>query len=186
MNINEIKKDSEDRMKKTIEVTKREYSTIRTGRASGSLVEGIKIDYYGTPTPLKQISNILTPEARLLIIQPWDHSVINEIEKAILASELGVTPTNDGKLIRLSMPPLTQERREELTKVVKKIAEDSKISIRSIRRDANEHIKKLEKDKSVPEDGRFKAQDEVQKLTDKYIGEVDKVLQEKEKEILGT
>jgi len=185
MSLKEVKKNVEDRMRKTVEITKREYSTIRTGRASASLVEGIKVDYYGTPTPLKQIASILTPEARLIIIQPWDPTAVEGIEKAILASDLGITPNNDGKIIRLSMPPLTQERREELGKVVKKLAEDGKISIRSIRRDANDQLKKVEKKESVPEDERFKSQEEVQKLTDKYIGDIDKLLEEKEKEILG-
>ena len=180
----EIKKETEEKMKKTVEVTRREYATIRTGRASAGLVEGIKVDYYGTPTPLKQLAGILTPEARLIIIQPWDPGAMQSIEKAILASNIGITPNNDGKVIRLSVPPLTHERREELDKVIKKLAEDGRVSIRSIRRDANDHIKKLEKDKSIPEDLRFATQEDVQKLTDKYVGEIDKLLSEKEKEIL--
>ncbi len=181
----EIRAETEDKMKKTVEVTRREYVTIRTGRASAGLVEGIRVNYYGTPTPLKQLANILTPEARLIIIQPWDPGSIGDIEKAILASDLGVTPTNDGKAIRISMPQLTQERREELNKIVKKLAEDGRVSIRSVRRDSNEHVKKLEKNKEVPEDERFKLQDEIQKMTDKHIGEIDKLLEEKEKEILA-
>jgi len=184
MALGDVKKETEEKMKKTLDVTKREYATIRTGRASASLVEGIKVDYYGTPTPLKQLAGILTPEARLIVIQPWDPGSMALIEKAILASNVGITPNNDGKVIRLSVPPLTHERREELDKVIKKLAEDGRVSMRSIRRDANDQIKKLEKDKSIPEDMRFKAQDDIQKLTDKYIGEVDKLLKEKEKEIL--
>lgn len=180
----EIKKATEEKMQKTVEVTRREYATIRTGRASAGLVEGIKVDYYGTPTPLKQIASILTPEARLIVIQPWDPNAMEAIEKAIFSSNLGITPNNDGKVIRLSIPPLTQERREELDKVIKKLAEDGRVSIRSIRRDANDQLKKLEKDKKVPEDMRFKSQDEIQKLTDKYIAEIDKLLSDKEKEIL--
>jgi ribosome recycling factor len=181
----DVKRETEEKMKKTIEVTRREFSTIRTGRATPGLVEHIKVDYYGTPTPLRQIATIQTPEARLIVIQAWDPNAVGSIEKAILASDLGVNPNNDGKVIRLSLPQLTQEKREELTKVVRKLAEDSKISVRSIRRDANDQIKKLEKDKGIPEDERFKSQDEIQKLTNTYIGDIDKLLQEKEKEILS-
>lgn len=180
----DVKIESESKMKKTIEVTRREYITIRTGRASAGLVEGIKVDYYGTPTPLKQLAGIMTPEARLIVIQPWDPGSVPSIEKAILTSNIGITPANDGKVLRLSIPPLTQERREELSKIVKKLAEDCRVSIRSIRRDANEQLKKMEKEAGVPEDERFKSQEDIQKLTDKYIGEVDKILAEKEKEIL--
>jgi len=180
----DVKTEAESKMKKTIEVTRREYATIRTGRASAGLVEGVKVDYYGTPTPLKQLAGILTPEARLIVIQPWDPGSVAGIEKAILASNIGITPTNDGKVLRLAIPPLTQERREELSKVIKKLAEDCRVSIRSIRRDANEQLKKLEKEAGVPEDERFKAQEDIQKLTDKWIGEVDKILAEKEKEIM--
>jgi len=184
MTPSDIRRETEDKMKKTVEITRREYSTIRTGRASASLVEGVKVDYYGTMTPLKQLANILTPEGRLIVIQPYDPGSMASIEKAILASNVGITPNNDGKVIRLSVPPLTQERREELDKVIKKLAEDGKVSIRSIRRDANDQLKKLEKEKGVPEDERFKSQEDVQKITDKYISEIDKLLKEKEKEIL--
>lgn len=180
----DVQRETEDKMKKTLDITRREYATIRTGRASASLVEGIKVDYYGTPTALKQIASILTPDARLIVIQPWDPNAMESIEKAILSSNLGITPNNDGKVIRLSIPPLTQERREELDKVIKKLAEDGRVSMRSIRRDANDQLKQLEKGKGIPEDMRFKAQEDIQKLTDKYIGEVDKLLAEKEKEIL--
>lgn len=180
----DVKRETEEKMKKTVEITRKEFSTIRTGRASPSLVENIKVDYYGNPTPLKQIATIQTPEARLIVIQAWDPNAIDNIEKAILSSDLGITPNNDGKVIRLSLPQLTQEKREELTKVVRKLSEDSRISVRSIRRDANDQLKKLEKDKGIPEDERFKSQDEIQKVTDKYIGQIDKLLGEKEKEIL--
>lgn len=181
--VESVLKDTEDKMKKAVEAGRRELQTIRTGRASGSLVEGIMIDYYGTKTPLKQLSAINVPEPRLIVIHPWDASVINEIEKAILKSELGITPNNDGKLIRISIPPLTQERREELSKVVKRIAEEGRVSIRTVRRDANEHLKKIEKDGHISKDETFRAHQDVQKLTDKYIAEVDKILEHKEKEL---
>ncbi|MFH1406449.1 MAG: ribosome recycling factor [Candidatus Omnitrophota bacterium] len=176
--------DAEDKMKKALEVTSKEFATIRTGRASPALVENIKVEYYGNPTPLRQLATISIPDPRLIVIQPWDVSSLQEVEKAILKSELGITPSNDGKLIRLSLPSLTHERREELAKLVKKIAEDGRVSVRTIRRDANEHIKKLEKDKSITEDGSFSSQEQVQKLTDKYISRIDEALKGKEKEIL--
>jgi ribosome recycling factor len=183
MNAKEIIKDTETKMKKTLEATQREFSAIRTGRASSAIVENLKVEYYGTPTPLRQVASITTPDARLVMIQPWDKNVLPEIEKAILKSELGISPTNDGKSIRLSMPSLTDERREELDKVLKKIAEDGRVSMRSCRHSAVEHIRKLEKDKVITEDERFHSQEEVQKLTDKYIKDVDTFLAGKEKEI---
>jgi ribosome recycling factor len=185
MNIKEILHDTEAKMKKTVEATNREFSTIRTGRASTALVEGIRVDYYGAPTPLKQVAAVTTPDARLIVIQPWDKNALVDVEKAILKSEIGITPTNDGKVIRLSIPPLTQERRAELDKILKKIAEDGHISIRTGRHAAIETIRKLEKDKAITEDERFKAQEDVQKLTDKYIKEIDTILAAKEKEIQG-
>jgi len=185
MTIKEVIHDSEMKMKKTVEATQREFSAIRTGRAAVSLVEGVRVDYYGAPTPLKQLAAISAPDAKLLTIQPWDKTIMGEIEKAILKSELGITPVNDGKLIRISIPPLTTERRTELDKIVKKIAEDGRISIRTGRHAAIEHIKKLEKEKVATEDERFKAQDDIQKLTDKYIKEIDTHLANKEKEIQG-
>lgn len=183
MTTREILQDTEHKMKKTVEATQREFSTIRTGRASSAIVEGIKVDYYGAPTPLKQLAAVSTPDARLIVIQPWDKNVMAEIEKAILKSDIGISPTNDGKVIRLSVPPLTQERRAELDKVLKKIAEDGKVSIRTARHSAIEHAKKLEKDKAATEDERFKATEDIQKLTDKYIKEIDTALAAKEKEI---
>jgi ribosome recycling factor len=147
------------------------------------LVEGVKVDYYGTVTSLRQLGAISTPDARTIMIQPWDKNSLGDIEKAILKSELGISPTNDGKVIRLSVPPLTQERRVELDKILKKIAEDGRVSIRSARHSAIEHAKKLEKDKAATEDERFKAQEDIQKLTDKYIKEIDNSLAAKEKEI---
>ena len=185
MTTKEILHDTESKMKKTVEATQREFSTVRTGRASTALVDGMKVDYYGTPTPMKQLAAISTPDARLVVIQPWDKGALAEIEKAILKSEIGISPTNDGKVIRLTMPPLTQERRVELDKVVKKIAEDGHISIRTCRHAAIEHIRKLEKDKAITEDDRFNSQEEIQKLTDKYVKEIDTILAAKEKEIQG-
>jgi len=175
---------TEESMKKVITATKREFAMVRTGRASVSLVEGIHIDYYGTATPLKQVANISAPDVKLIIIQPWDPSCLGEIDKAIQKSNLGVMPTNDGKVIRLSIPPLSEERRQELIKITKKMAEDGRVSIRTVRRDANEKLKKLEKDKIATEDAAFKAQEQVQKLTDKYIKDIDAILAEKDKELI--
>lgn len=185
MNVKEIIHDTELKMKKTVEATQREFSTVRTGRASSALVEGIKVDYYGTSTPLKQLAAISTADARLIVIQPWDKNILGETERAILKSEIGITPTNDGKVIRLSIPPLTDERRGELDKILKKIAEDGRVSIRTARHTAVESVRKAEKDKMVTEDDRFKTQDEIQKLTDKHIKEIDNLLSQKEKEIQG-
>lgn len=183
MNAKDVIKDTEMKMKKTIEATQREFSVVRTGRASTALVENVRVDYYGAPTPLKQVASVTTPDARLVMIQPWDKNALAEIEKAILKSEIGIMPTNDGKSIRLSMPPLTDERKAELDKVLKKIAEDGRVSLRTCRHSAIEHIRKLDKDKAVTEDEKFKSQEEIQKLTDKYIKEVDTLLAAKEKEI---
>ncbi|NQT95698.1 MAG: ribosome recycling factor [Candidatus Omnitrophica bacterium] len=182
--VREVLHNTEENMKKVITATKREFSMVRTGRASVSLVEGIHIDYYGTATPLKQVANISAPDVKLIIIQPWDPSCLAEIDKAIQKSNLGVMPNNDGKVIRISIPPLSEERRQELIKITKKMAEDGRVSIRTVRRDANEHLKKLEKDKLVSEDENFKAQDHVQKLTDKHIKDIDAVLSEKDKELI--
>lgn len=183
MNTKEIIKDTEIKMKKTVEATQREFSVIRTGRASTSIVESLRVDYYGAPTPLKQIASITTPDARLVLIHPWDKNALADIEKAILKSDIGITPTNDGKAIRLSIPSLTDERRAELDKILKKIAEDGRVSLRTCRHSAVEHVRKLEKDKAATEDERFKSQEEIQKLTDKYIKEIDTFLAAKEKEI---
>jgi len=185
MTVKEILHDTETKMKKTVEATQREFSTVRTGRASSAILESVKVDYYGTPTPLKQLAAVSTPDARLIVIQPWDKNVMADIEKAILKSDIGITPTNDGKVVRLSIPPLTQERRQELDKVLKKIAEDGHISVRTARHAAIETVRKSEKDKVITEDEKFKTQDDVQKLTDKYIKEIDNMLAAKEKEIAG-
>jgi len=182
--LDEVYKDARTRMKKTLQVLEHELAKIRTGRASVALVEEIKVDYYGTPTPLNQLASISIPESRLIVIQPWDPSSLTAIEKAILKSDLGLTPTNDGKLIRISIPPLTEERRKELVKVVHKIAEESKVAIRQIRRDANETLKRMKKNKEISEDDLHRGQEEVQKITDEFIKNVDEVTKKKEEEIL--
>ncbi|MDO5717531.1 MAG: ribosome recycling factor [Tissierellia bacterium] len=178
--INEL----ENKLKKTISALKDELTQIRAGRANPALVEKITVDYYGVPTPLQQVASISAPEARLLVIQPWDASIIKEIEKEIQKSDLGITPSNDGKLIRLPFPVLTEERRVELTKVAKKISENSKVSIRNLRRDAIDDIKKLEKEKSLPEDDRKVAENKVQEVIDKYNKMVEEILKAKEDELM--
>ncbi|MBI5872625.1 MAG: ribosome recycling factor [Candidatus Omnitrophica bacterium] len=183
MTAKEVIRESESKMKKALEAARRNFAEIRTGRANPHMVEGLHIDYFGTPTVLKSLAQITIPDARLIVIQPWDASVIPEIEKAINKSNFGVTPFNDGKVIRLQIPQLTQERREELRKVVKAMAEDGRVSLRTIRRDSNEAIKKLESDKAIAEDDRFKSQEEMQKLTDKCMAELEGLLKEKEKEL---
>lgn len=181
--LKDVLRDAEDKMKKSADVLSHEFSTVRTGRATPALVDGIKVDYFGTPTPIKSLAAISTPDAKLIVIQPWDASASGEIEKAILRSELGITPVNDGKVIRLQIPDLSKERRLELAKIVKKMAEDDRISIRNVRHAALEHVKKLEKDKLITEDDKFTGHDDIQKLTDKYIAKVDELLAAKEKEI---
>jgi len=183
MGTKDIIQETEGKMKKSVEATRRGFSEIRTGRASPHLVEGIHVDYYGTPTILKSLASITVPDARLIVIQPWDAGAIPEVEKAIQKSNLGITPMNDGKVIRLQLPHLTQERREELKKIVKEIAEEGRVSLRTIRRDANDVVKKLETDKKIPEDERFKTQDAIQKVTDKHINEIESILKDKEKEL---
>lgn len=183
MAIKDILHDTENKMKKTVESVKREFTEVRTGRASSSLIEGVLVDYYGTKTPIKQLATISTPDARLIVIHPWDVSIIGAVEKAILQANLGLTPNNDGKVIRISIPQLTEERCEELDKIVKRVAENGRVSLRTARRDANESLKQLEKNKEIAEDDRFKSQDEVQKLIDKYIAQIDEILEAKEKEI---
>jgi ribosome recycling factor len=184
MTTREILHNTEEKMKKALESVTREFSEIRTGRANPGLVEGLHVDYYGTPTLIKQLASISVPDAHLIVIQPWDITAIGEIEKAILKSNLGINPSNDGKLIRLSIPPLSKERRQELAKVVNKMAEEGRVSLRTIRREAKEALEKLEKDKVIPEDDKFRGIDELQKLIDKYIAKVDELLKSKEKEIL--
>ncbi len=177
-------KDFKGRMQKSIEALKGELNRVRTGRASIALLDGIKVDYYGTPTPLNQVATLAVPESRLITIQPWDASIIGDIEKAILKSELGLVPTSDGKIIRISIPQLTEERRKELVKLVKRLGENAKIAIRNIRRDANEFVKKKEKEKEISQDEMKKNQEEIQKLTDDFIKEIDSMIAAKEKEIM--
>ena len=160
----DVLRETEENMKKAYEAVVREFSEVRTGRANPHIVEGIRVDYYGAPTPIKQIASISVPDARLIVIQPWDLSAIAEIEKAILKSDLGLTPSSDGKIIRISIPPLTEERRKELVKVIHKISEEHKIAVRNIRRDSNDILKSLKKEGEISEDDAFKAQDEVQKI----------------------
>jgi len=184
MTTREILHNTEEKMKKALDSVMREFSEIRTGRASPALVEGLHIDYYGTPTLLKQLASISAPDVHLIVIQPWDVTALVEIEKAIMKSNLGINPSNDGKLIRLSIPPLSKERRQELVKVVHKMAEEGRVSLRTIRREAKEALEKLEKDKVIAEDDKFRGIDELQKIIDKYIAKVDELLKSKEKEIL--
>ena len=182
--INAIKMDVEERMTKTIGVLRSDMATIRTGIASPALLDRIAVDYYGAQTPINQLANISVPEPRMLVIQPWDKSAIAAIEKAIMKSDLGITPTSDGTVIRLVMPQLTQDNRKELVKRVKKKGEDAKVSVRNIRRDGNDDLKGLEKSKDITEDESKGAQDDIQKMTDKFIAEVDKIIETKEKEIM--
>ena len=179
-----VKKETEERMKKSVAALLDEFNTIRTGRASSALFDKIKVDYYGNPTPLNQVSTISIPEARLVVIQPWDKAILTEIEKAIQKSELSVNPNNDGKVIRINIPPLTEERRKEYVKLAKNHAEQARVAIRNIRRDANEELKKKEKDHDYSEDDLKRAGEEIQKMTDLYIDKINKILEEKEKEIM--
>lgn len=172
------------KMDDTLDAFKRELSRMRTGRASASLVEHIKADYYGTPTPLSQMANVSVPESRTIVIQPWDTKAMGDIEKAIMQSDLGITPTNDGKLIRIVLPVLTEERRKELVKYVNKLAEDYRVSIRNSRKDINNKIKASEKDKEITEDDVKMFLNQIQKVTDQHISRVQEILEEKEKEIL--
>lgn len=180
----ELKRKAAERMTRSIEVLKKDFASIRTGRASLSLLDGILVNYFDTQTPLQQLATLSIPESRQITIQPWDQKIIPDIEKAILKSDLGLTPSNNGKIIRILIPPLTEERRKQLVKAVKKKAEESKVAIRNIRRDANDDLKKLEKEKQLSEDEAKKLHDEVQKITDTYIAKVDDVLKHKEKEIM--
>lgn len=180
----ELKAKTTERMSRTIDVLKKDFASIRTGRASLALLDGLMVNYYNTPTPLQQLASLSIPESRQIAIQPWDQKVISDVEKAILKSDLGLTPMNDGKVIRINIPPLTEERRKQLVKTVRKKAEEAKVAIRNIRRDVNEELRKLEKEKHVSEDIVKKSQEEIQKLTDSFIAKVDEVLSNKEKEIM--
>jgi ribosome recycling factor len=181
-----VSRDSEDKMKKALAVVSRDLGEIRGGRANPAFVEHVTVEYYGAATPLKQLAAVTAPEPRLLVIQPWDAKMAPEIEKAILKAGLGITPAVDGKIIRLPIPALTGERRQELTKLVHKVAEEGRVSIRSVRRDANESVKKLKGEKQLTEDDAFKLQEEIQKLTDRYIQQIDGLVKQKEQELSST
>lgn len=180
----DIKKTSQEKMKKTINVLKKDLAGLRAGRANPQILDRIMVDYYGVPTPLNQLGSISAPEPRLLVISPWDTNALKDIEKAILKSDLGINPNNDGKVIRLVMPELTEERRKELTKVVRKKGEEAKVAIRSIRRDANDQYRKLKKDSKITEDELRIAEGEIQQLTDDHVKEIDKIVEAKEAEIM--
>lgn len=182
--IDDVYKDAETLMQKAIDSLIREFAGVRTGRASVNLLDGITVEYYGSQMPLNQVATLSVPESSLIVIQPWDVSVIKTIEKAILRSDLGITPSNDGKVIRLAIPPLTEERRKQLAKMIKKKAEEKKIVIRQVRREANDMLKSLEKEKEITEDQLHKGQDQVQKITDAFIQNIDEITTKKEQEIL--
>jgi ribosome recycling factor len=184
--LNEQNKKAEDKMSKALEVLRKEFAAVRTGRASLGVLDGILVDYYGAPTHLSQVANLAVPDPRQITIQPWEPKMLGEIEKAILKSDVGLTPSNDGKIIRLNIPPLTEERRQQIVKQAKKLAEDARVAVRNIRRDVNDEIKKKSKDKDahVSEDATKKLQDEIQKTTDNYIKKIDDLLAHKEKEIM--
>lgn len=182
--IEEIKSTLNEEMTKAVKSLQNQFTKVRTGRANANVLDGVSVDYYGSPTPIKQVGQISTPEARLLQIQPFDKSIISEIEKAIINANLGLNPSNDGNFIRIQFPALTEEKRKDLVKQVKKMGEDAKIAIRNSRRDQNDIVKKAEKAKEITEDDVKKFQDEIQKVTDNYVGEVDKLVEAKEKELL--
>ena len=181
---NEVLKDTEDRMKKTVESLARELTGIRTGKANPALLDPVKVEYYGTPTPLKQLANVAAPEPRLIVVQPFDKNILADIEKAILKTDLGLNPGNDGNLIRIPIPPLTEERRKELGKMVRKLGENGKVAVRNIRRDANDKLKKLEKEGTITEDDSKRDHENVQELTNKHTEEIDGMVSHKEEEIM--
>lgn len=174
----------ENKMDKTVSVFQENLSEIRAGRANPAILNKVMVEYYGTPTPINQVAGISVPEARLIVIQPWDMSVLKDIERAILASDIGITPNNDGKVIRLAFPELNEERRKELVKDIRKMSEEAKVAVRSVRRDGIDEFKKMQKDSSITEDELKQAEDQIQKLTDKYVEQIDKVTENKEKEIM--
>jgi len=179
-----ILKDADDRMTKAVEVVREELAKIRTGKATTALLDGVKVDYYGSMMPLKQVANVSTPDVHSIAVQPWEKSMIQAIEKAILEANLGLNPANDGSIVRVPIPPLNEERRRELVKLVKRFGEEGKIAIRNVRRDAIEHLKKAEKDEHFSEDERKRAEQECQKMTDRHVKDVDTLLEMKEKEIM--
>jgi ribosome recycling factor len=176
--------DAKHRMEKAIESLEHELATVRTGRASGGLVEGIKVDYYGTPTPLNQLAGITVPDARLIVIQPYDRGSLSAVEKAILKSDLGLTPSNDGAVIRLNIPPLTEERRKELAKHVRARVEEARVAVRNVRRDVHDHLRKMQHDSEISQDELHRAETELQKVTDEHVKLIDGVGEEKEQELL--
>ena len=176
--------DSAQLMRKAVEHVQQQLAKVRTGRASASMLDSVKVEYYGEPTPLAQVGSVSVPDARSIMIQPWDRTALQSIEKAILAANLGITPQNDGQVIRISVPPLTEERRKDIVKQCKKMAEEGKLAVRNIRRDANEELKKAEKTEHFSEDERKRGEDDVQKNTDKYVAEIDKILAAKEVEVM--
>jgi ribosome recycling factor len=184
MDFQNLKKDAESRMGKTIESLKADLKKVRTGRAQVTMLDSVKVEYYGSLTPLNQVASVSTPDAKSFLITPWETSVLKDIEAAIVKSDLGMSPMNDGKSIRLKLPDLTEERRKELVKTIKKILEEARVAVRNTRRDINELIKKAQKDKEISEDEEKRHLDEIQKVTDKYIAEIDKIGEEKEKDIL--
>lgn len=184
MAVNEIMKDIERRMHGAVDALHAEFKTLRTGRASTSILEGVMVDYYGTPTPVTQVANLTVPEASLIVAQPWDKSMVAPIEKAIRNADLGLNPANDGKLIRIPIPPLTEERRRELTKKAHHMAEEARTAIRQVRRDGNDKFKKMEKEHLISQDDEKRTLDDIQKLTDKYIDQINETLKNKEKEIM--
>jgi len=182
--INDVKQKTKTAMDKAIEALKREFGRVRTGRASTTLLDDVMVNYYGTPTPLNQVGTLAVPEPRLITIQPWEKNLIPEIEKAILKSDLGLNPNSDGTLVRIAIPALTEERRKEMVKVIKRIGEETKIAIRNIRRDGNDTLKKLQKDKEITEDQQKSGEKEIQEITDQHIKQVDEILEHKEKEVM--
>lgn len=184
MDIDSLLLETEERMEKAVSALDRDFAKLRTGRASTALVDGIRADYYGTPTPINQMASVAVPDSRTLTIQPWDRGGMAAVEKAILKSDLGLTPINDGKIIRINIPPLTEERRRDLVKVARKYGEEAKVAVRNVRRDANDNLKKSEKDKEITEDELKRTTEEVQKLTDKFVSQVDNKCSAKEKEIM--
>ncbi len=183
-NVKDILKDAEDRMKKAVEVVRNELAKIRTGKATTALLDAVRVDYYGNPTPLNKIASVSTPDVHTIAVQPWEKNLIPHIEKAIMQANLGLNPVNDGNVVRIPIPPLNEERRKDLVKLTKKFGEDGKIAVRNVRRDAIEHLKKAEKNEHLSEDERKRGEQEVQKLTDKYIKDIDVILAQKEKEIM--
>ena len=179
-----VKKKFVAGMEKTVEALKKDFGRVRTGRASASLLENIMVDYYGTPTPINQVGTSAVPEPRMITIQPWEKKIIGEIEKAILKSDLGLNPDSDGQIIRVVIPPLTEERRREMTKMTKKMGEESKVALRNLRRDANEKLKKMEKDKELTKDDLKRGEKEIQDLTDSYVKKIDEIVAAKDKEIM--